>query len=115
MTERVIQCWSCAGSYTMSELEDDKVRFKPRQLRVACPEKDCGGESYVWERNLERGNSWICHDCGSVLTFALGVMVTRSDEVLEKKSPLPYGSGLSISFDDEGRCKHPRTPKPCIW
>tara|TARA_R110002072_G_scaffold184932_2_gene341544 strand:- start:2300 stop:2545 length:246 start_codon:yes stop_codon:yes gene_type:complete len=81
MTERVIQYWSCAGSYTMSELEDDKVRFKPRQLRVACPEKDCGGESYVWERNVERGNSWICHDCGSVLTFALGVTVTRSDEV----------------------------------
>lgn len=53
-TERVIKCWPCAASYTMSEIEDDKVRFDPRQLRVACPEKDCGGESYIWECNVER-------------------------------------------------------------
>jgi hypothetical protein len=80
MTERVVQCWSCVASYTMTETDDHKVRFEPWQLRVACPGKNCGGESYSWERNVERGNSWTCHDCGSGLTFALGVAITRSDE-----------------------------------
>lgn len=80
MNERLVQCWSCAASYTMTEIEDQKVRFEPRQMRVTCPVKDCGGESYIWERNVERGNSWTCHDCGSGLTFALGIAITCSDE-----------------------------------
>lgn len=78
-TERVIQCWSCAASYTMIEIDDEKVRFEPRRVNVGCPEKDCEGESHIWERNVEVGNAWKCHDCGSQLMFALGVYVTQSD------------------------------------
>jgi hypothetical protein len=79
-TERVVQCWSCVASYTMTEVDDQKVRFEPRQVHVACPQKDCGGESYIWERNVEIGKSWRCHDCGSQLKFALGVAITQSDK-----------------------------------
>ena len=64
----------------MSEIEDDKVRFEPQQLRIACPEKDCGEVSYISERNVKQGNSWACRDYGSILAFALGVTIARSDE-----------------------------------
>jgi hypothetical protein len=78
--ERVVQCWSCPASYTMTKIEDQQVRFEPRQVRVACPQQDCGSESYIWERNVERGKCWTCHDCGSQLMFALGVAITPNDK-----------------------------------
>jgi hypothetical protein len=80
MAERVVQCWSCPASYTMIEIEDQQVRFEPRQVRATCPKQDCGDESYIWERNVERGNSWPCNGCGSRLMFALGVAVASSDK-----------------------------------
>lgn len=79
-TERVVQCWSCAASYTMTEVDSRQVRFEPREMRVACPQKDCGCVSYVWERQVERGKSWRCSNCKSQLTFALGVAITQSDK-----------------------------------
>lgn len=75
MTERIVQCWSCTASYTMTEIADQKVNFEPRQMRVACPQKDCGSAAYIWER----GKYWTCLDCGYQLTFALGVAISRSD------------------------------------
>lgn len=75
-TERVVQCWSCPASYLMSETEDQKVRFAPQQVRITCPQEGCGEASYIWERNVEPGNSWKCQNCGSQLALALGVTIT---------------------------------------
>jgi hypothetical protein len=75
-TERVVQCWSCAASYSMSEIEDQEVRFEPRQVRVTCPQEGCGEASYIWERNVKSGSSWKCQNCGSQLALVLGVTIT---------------------------------------
>lgn len=80
-TERVVQCWSCAASYTMTEIDDQKVHFEPRQVRAACPQKNCGGKYYIWEREVEPGTAWGCDDCGSQLTLALGISILQSDKV----------------------------------
>lgn len=58
-------------------IEDQRVRVAPRQFCVACPQDDCGGEADILDRNVERGISWPCNGCGSQLTFALGVAITK--------------------------------------
>ncbi|WP_373355739.1 hypothetical protein [Pseudoroseicyclus sp. CXY001] len=78
--ERVVECWSCPASYTMSETEDQKVTFKPRQIPATCPQADCGEAYYIWERDAEAGASWKCQGCQSQLTLALGVVITPAGQ-----------------------------------
>ncbi len=75
-SERVVSCWSCSASYTMIERTENRVHFKPRQIEVTCPEIECDGKSYIWERDVVVGNRWTCSDCDKTLTFSMGVSVS---------------------------------------
>lgn len=76
--ERTVQCWSCPASYNMVEIEDNEVRFEPRQLRVECPTEGCEEVYYIWEREMELGQYWNCEGCDSKLTVLLSVSATKA-------------------------------------
>lgn len=76
MAERVVQCWSCPASYTMTEIEDQKVRFEPRYVNIPCPKAECSNVTHLFEKEVAQGNSWSCNGCGTQLMFALGVAIT---------------------------------------
>lgn len=78
--EHVVECWSCTASYTMTEIENEKVRFEPRYVNIPCPRAECSNVTQLWEKEVAQGNSWPCNGCGFQLTFALGITVTKTDD-----------------------------------
>lgn len=75
--QRVVQCWSCSASYTMSKIENNEVRFEPRQAEIRCPTKGCGVSHFIWEADVKQGSCWHCEACNSELTLAIGVSAAQ--------------------------------------
>ena len=70
---RVVQCWECDASYTMTDIGNRKVHFEPRMQDVLCPVEGCAGSFPLWERELIVGTRWKWRDCGQMLRLAPGV------------------------------------------
>jgi hypothetical protein len=76
-SERIVECWSCPASYTMTEISGNRVRFEARQLVINCPTESCEEVHYIWERDFKRGQYWNCQSCHSNFTIELGLVVSK--------------------------------------
>jgi len=67
------QCYECCASYTIVNIGDGQVKWKPEQREVECVNGNCKCKIFVWFREMEVGRCWICPNCNGVNTFALGI------------------------------------------
>ena len=77
-TSRVVECWDCPATYTMSLTEQNKVLFEPRMHEIACLSEACDDTFPLWEKELERGVRWKCRKCGFAQRLALGVTIDET-------------------------------------
>lgn len=75
---RVVQCWECDASYTLTDIGNRKVHFEPRMQDVLCPVEGCAGSFPLWEREFIVGTRWKCRDCGHMLHLAPGVAIDEN-------------------------------------
>ena len=72
--ERIVECFNCDATYTLSENNSGQVVWEARTIKVKCPTEGCGHEFEVWEKEVKLGTYWTCQECKKNCRIGLALM-----------------------------------------
>lgn len=72
---KIIHCFDCVASYTLTDLGNGKVNTEPLQSEIKC---SCGQSTFLWRRDVTPGTSWPCDACSKTIRIGLGITVSDS-------------------------------------
>lgn len=72
-SEVCAECYECSASYTVVDIGNDQVEWKPQQHEVECANASCKHKVSIWRNELEIGRCWTCPLCSGRNTFAFGI------------------------------------------
>ena len=72
------RCFECPASYTLENVGEGQVTWKPQQHELRCRLPGCDTPAVIWDHELEPGRQWTCRKCSSTNLISLGVVLGGS-------------------------------------
>lgn len=68
-----VECFGCSASYTIIDMKNGKVEWRPNYHNVKCANNECKYKAELWKHDLAIGKRWTCPECKGHNAFVLAL------------------------------------------